>query len=185
MSAALRWVAAGDLFFFTYLVLAAFVIARISASQLCDRAAYEDEGVFIVLVLCIGVIAIVSVGLITVLNRMHGIDIYSLVLAIACAPLGWLMLHVIAAFHYANLFYRRAGPDLGYRGGLNFPETEQPGVWEFLYYALTIGMTAQTSDVAVCSTQMRRATMGHSVVSFFFNTAIIAMAVNAVIATAS
>ncbi len=46
-------------------------------------------------------------------------------------------------------------------------------------------MTAQVSDVQVLSTKMRRATLGHALVSFFFNTAIIAMAVNAIVAIAA
>jgi uncharacterized membrane protein len=58
-------------------------------------------------------------------------------------------------------------------------------VWEFLYYAFTIGTTAQTSDTNVRDTKMRRATLWHSIVSFFYNTAIIAMSINALIAIAS
>ena len=43
-------------------------------------------------------------------------------------------------------------------------------------------MTAQVYDVLVQTTQMRRAVMFHSIISFFFNTVLIAMAVNAVVA---
>ena len=66
-----------------------------------------------------------------------------------------------------------------------FPGCVEPGPWEFLYYSFVVGMTAQVSDVQVCDTRMRRATLGHGVISFFFNTVLIAMAVNAVVAIAS
>jgi uncharacterized membrane protein len=66
-----------------------------------------------------------------------------------------------------------------------FPGGAEPGPWDFLYYAFVVGMTAQVSDVQVFDTKMRRATLGHGVVSFFFNTVLIAMAVNAVVALAS
>jgi uncharacterized membrane protein len=57
-------------------------------------------------------------------------------------------------------------------------------LWDFIYFSLVIGMTAQVSDVQVRTTAMRRAVTGHSVVSFFFNTVLIAMAVNAAVASA-
>ena len=50
---------------------------------------------------------------------------------------------------------------------------------EFLYHSFTIGMTAQTSDVAVTTTGMRRLTLLQAVISFFYSTVLIALAVNA------
>ena len=122
-------------------------------------------------------------AIISVLNNGGGHAPVQLALAVAGAPLGWMTLHTTAAFHYANLFYARDGGKI--RGGLLFPATEEPGVWDFLYYSFVVGMTAQVSDVQVLNTKMRRATLGHSVVSFFFNAAIIAMAVNVVVTIAS
>ncbi len=63
---------------------------------------------------------------------------------------------------------------------LSFPGAQEPGVWEFLYYSFVVGMTAQVSDVQVLSTPMRRLTLLHGLISFVFNTALIAFAVNAV-----
>jgi uncharacterized membrane protein len=94
------------------------------------------------------------------------------------------MLHMMMAFHYAYLFYSEPARVKG-GSGLLFPDTREPGAADFLYYSFVIGMTAQVSDVQVCSTRIRRTTLWHSIVSFFFNTVLIAMAVNAVIAIAS
>ena len=65
-------------------------------------------------------------------------------------------------------------------GGLEFQERGQPDYWDFAYFSFTIGMTSQTSDVAVTSRQMRRLTLIHGILSFFFNTAVLAMAINIV-----
>ena len=68
---------------------------------------------------------------------------------------------------------------------LDFPGCAAPGPWDFLYFSFVVGMTAQVSDVQVKTSVMRRAVLGHGVISFFFNTVFIAMAENAAVAMAS
>jgi uncharacterized membrane protein len=182
-----RALAAGDSFFAAYLAAGIAAIYQIDTDGLRKKAAAEDEGIFLVILIALVVIGISSLSIVTVLREKHAPSPLALSLAIAGAPLGWISLHTIAAFHYANLYYGRRGDAKNAQSvrGLEFKNTKDPGIWEFLYYAFTIGMTAQTSDTEVTDTKMRRATLGHSVVSFFYNTAIIAMAVNAVVAVAS
>ena len=179
--------AAGDLFFAVYLLAMAAMAMRMRAEDLEARAAREDEGIVLVVLLVLTIIGFCCAAVVAVLNQKQTPAPLQLTLAVAAAPLGWVTLHTIAAFHYANLFYAPSVTqgEAGAEGGLAFPGTERPGIWDFIYYAFVVGMTAQVSDVQILSTKMRRATLGHSVVSFFFNTAIIAMAVNAVIAIAS
>ncbi len=121
----------------------------------------------------------------TALSKKHGLDIPPLVLAGIGAPLGWLVLHTVMAFHYADIHYFDDPGGADDEGDLKFPGRGDPGVWDFLYYSFVVGMTAQVSDVQVRTTVMRRATLAHGVVSFFFNTVIIAMAVNAGVSLAS
>ncbi len=81
-----------------------------------------------------------------------------------------------------HLFYR---PEAGQSaGGLAFPETETPSAWDFLYMSFVVGMTAQVSDVVTTATPMRRMVLAHSVASFFYNTVILALAVNAAVTAA-
>ncbi|MDE1158489.1 MAG: DUF1345 domain-containing protein [Neorhizobium sp.] len=68
-----------------------------------------------------------------------------------------------------------------WHGGLDFPQTSAPGGYDFLYFSFVIGMTAQTSDVAITTTGMRKLNLVHAVVSFFFNAVLIAAAVNAAV----
>jgi Protein of unknown function (DUF1345) len=58
------------------------------------------------------------------------------------------------------------------------PHMEEPAIWDFLYYSFVVGMTAQVSDVQVSTTRMRRLTLAHGIASFFFNTVLLALAVN-------
>ena len=120
------------------------------------------------------------------INKKHGLDATTLVLAGLGAPLGWFVLHTAMAFHYANLHYfddpETSDDDTR---DLQFPGCAEPGPWDFLYFSFVVGMTAQVSDVQVKTRVMRQAVLGHGVVSFFFNTVFIAMAVNAAVAMAS
>ena len=175
-----RLIAAGDTFFIAYLISMALLVAQITPKELCRKAAEEDEGIFLVVFIALTIIGFCCAAIISVLNARHGLVGLTLVLALAGAPLGWLMLHTMAAFHYANLYYAP-----GAKPPLLFPDTEEPGVWDFLYYSFVVGMTAQVSDVQALTTKLRRATLGHALVSFFFNTAIIALAVNAVVVIAA
>jgi uncharacterized membrane protein len=172
--------AAGDAFFLAYLAESCVVLLRHTADELKRRAAREDEGILIVVAITLVVIGFNLAGVFAALNRGSHLDALSMTLILAAAPLGWFVLHMISAFHYANLHY--FAPQGGDKPGraLEFPGTNTPDLWDFLYFSLVIGMTAQVSDVQVCTTSMRRAVTGHSIVSFFFNTVLIALVVNAV-----
>lgn len=178
-----RTLAGGDAFFAAYLIFTAAIAARITPRELDKKADVEDEGIGIVLLICLVMIGFSSFSIITILNQKHGADPLMLALAIASAPLGWFTLHVLMAFHYAYLFYSEPGKKPG--SGLEFPGAPEPGAGDFLYFSFVVGMTAQVSDVQVTSRRIRRSTLAHSIVSFFFNTVLIAMAVNAVVAIAS
>lgn len=64
------------------------------------------------------------------------------------------------------------------RGGLIFPDTTQPTYLDFVYFSYTIGVASQTADVTVSSRAMRTIVLVHSVLSFFFNTTILALTIN-------
>ena len=175
--------AAGDTFFVVYLAASAWLVVNSTKADVKQRAGIEDEGAMIVIALALVAVAFSVAGIFIVLNQAHRPGLLSLTLALAAAPLGWCMLHTVSAFHYVNLYYFASAKEASDRT-LEFPGTEEPDLWDFMYFSLVIGMTAQVSDVQVRTTAMRRAVTGHSVISFFFNTVLIAMAVNAAIARA-
>jgi uncharacterized membrane protein len=173
--------AGGDSFFLSYLAAATWVALRKSASKhLRQRAAQEDEGILIVVAIAVTIIAINVAAIFIALNRANPPTGIALLLIVAAAPLGWFVLHTISAFHYAYLHYFDPPGDAEPGMALCFPGTKEPDLWDFLYFSLVIGMTAQVSDVQVCSSGMRKAVTGHSVLSFFFNTVLIALVVNVV-----
>ena len=97
-----------------------------------------------------------------------------LVLAVVTIVLSWCAIHTTFALHYAHEYYRG-----GNVGGLAFPGDEKdPDYWDFVYFSFVIGMTAQVSDVGITDKIIRRTATAHGVVSFIFNTALVALMVN-------
>lgn len=170
---------AGDAFFACYLILVFALIRRFTPKEMRRRAESRDEGIAVIVLITVATIGLSLGSIFSAINSPQSESVTHLVLAGLSVPLGWTTLHTIMAFHYAHLFYTRHPTNRqDDQGGLSFPDTPEPGIWEFLYYSFVIGMTAQVSDVQVASTEMRRVTLVHGVVSFFFNAVIIALAVN-------
>ncbi len=88
----------------------------------------------------------------------------------------WTFINTMFALHYAGVYFEPRAWQL--RAGLDFPKTETPGWIEFFYQAFAIGCTFASSDVNVTSSRMRRIVAIQSVVSFFYNTIILALAIN-------
>jgi uncharacterized membrane protein len=82
----------------------------------------------------------------------------------------WGVLNVSYGLHYAYLYYRAEESP----GGLAFPGEQSPKQRDFAYFAFTIGTSVAVSDVDVTDDAMRQAVLGHEVVSFFYNTSILA-----------
>ena len=89
--------------------------------------------------------------------------------------LSWAFTHTIFALNYAHDFYGEHG---GKKSGLNFPGKEAPDYWDFVYFSFVIGMTAQVSDVGITDRIIRRTATVHGIISFVFNTALVALMVN-------
>jgi uncharacterized membrane protein len=104
-----------------------------------------------------------------------------LALSIVTIVGSWLLVHTIFALHYAHAYYRNHSVHQEDKaGGLDFPSENEPDYWDFLYFSFVIGMTSQVSDIEVTSRSMRRLALFHGILSFFFNTTIVAMTINIV-----
>jgi uncharacterized membrane protein len=173
-------------FFMIYLAFMAKRIPSVTAERLKSSPERDDgPAVLIPIVSLIAVIAAV-IGLFNALNQSGTPNFLKVSLAFISVISGWFTIHTMFAMHYAHRYWQYAAGEkgLGPRKGLDFPETKEPGGYEFLYFSFVIGMTAQTSDVAITTSDMRRINLAHSVVSFFFNTILVAAAVNAVVSMA-
>lgn len=181
---------AGNAFFAAYLVLTGILTLHEEPNRMRSRASAEDEGFAVIVIMTLAAVSLSLGTIFALLNQGDKVTHTGLLLSIANVPMGWLTLHMASAFHYAHLYYQKeetADAKAGKRrdkGGLQFPGTKEPVMWDFLYFSFVVGMTSQTSDVDVMSTDMRRPTLLHSIVSFFYNTVLVALTVNVVVSQA-
>jgi uncharacterized membrane protein len=83
-------------------------------------------------------------------------------------------------FRYAHLFYFDSDDDGTAQRGLIFPGTKEPNDFDFAYFSFVIGMTFQVSDVQIKDSGVRRVALFHALISFAYNTTIVALVINIV-----
>jgi uncharacterized membrane protein len=110
---------------------------------------------------------------------LEGRDLF-LGLGLLAVAAAWTLTHTMYTLRYAHLYYRDG---MEREGGLAFPGGGHPAYIDFAYYAFTIGMCFQVSDVTVTNPRLRRETLLHAMLSFLYNTVILAVALNFAIGT--
>jgi len=170
-----RLVVGWDVFTVLYLVLAYIMMLRCDVAHIHRSAILQDDGRFLILMITtLGALASLA-AIVLELGASKG-NPAGLALAIVTIVLSWGMVHTAFALHYAHDFYRGKKP-----GGLQFPSGDahaEADYWDFVYFSFVIGMTAQVSDVGITDKIIRRTATVHGIISFVFNTALIALMVN-------
>ena len=125
--------AGADSFCLAYIWLILRFAEKATPAVLRARAAREDEGLGLILILAALALTVSLLAIFAVVNRKGGVIWPEAALALAAVPLAWGMVHTLAAVHYAHLFHEPGAQG----GGLIFPATPEPGAWDFLYFALS------------------------------------------------
>ena len=164
-----------DTFVALYIVLVYIMMARSNLNTIRRMAALQDDGRFLIpLLTAVGAFASLAAIVLELGQGQHKSN--ELMFAILTVALSWAAVHTGFALHYAHEFYRGAKP-----GGLQFPsgdKDEHADYWDFVYFSFVIGMTAQVSDVGITDKTIRRIATVHGIISFVFNTALLALMVN-------
>jgi uncharacterized membrane protein len=160
----------------------AFLIAcapllRINVAVMRRNAQKNDANrhVMLLLTAIVSLVILVAVGVAT--GQRQAPSPLVVVLVLTTLAIAWIFSNSVYAMHYAHIFYR-AGAGGGDRRGLGFPDTTEPDYWDFVYFAFTLGMTFQTSDVEVTSGQVRKVVILHCLAGFVFNLGILAFTIN-------
>jgi uncharacterized membrane protein len=168
-----------------YLILGARMMMQADKLSIRRRAQLTDDGKYAFLALSI-IAAIASFAAIvlelTGVKDLAGSDKAApIALVVITIVSSWFFVHLTFTLHYAHEFFAdelRTPDPTDVRGGLIFPGTKDPHYVDFLYFSYIIGVASQTADVATSSKTMRALALVHGIVSFFFNTTILALTIN-------
>lgn len=167
---------------FVYLAMAFRVMTTCGIAQIRRIAEAEDESRLVfttVILLAIASSFVAVLAVIADARAARGLErtIY-VALAAGTVISSWLVMQIVFTLHYAHDYYRPETADGGIARGLHFPEDNDPDYWDFFYFTTSIGATSQTSDVSIVSKKLRRTATVQAVLSFIFNTTIVALAIN-------
>ena len=179
-----RLILAWDIGAICFLILAFVTIDR-ATPQTMRRSAQRQDGsrsTILVIVVAAACASLLAIGFMLKGSK----DIPSLILtlhvilAVLTVVTSWVLTHTVFALYYAHFYYRddKTSDTSTNAEGLDFPGDKEPDYWDFLYFSYVIGMTCQVSDVETTSRSMRRLALIHGVLTFFFNTVILALSIN-------
>ncbi|ALJ89419.1 DUF1345 domain-containing protein [Acinetobacter baumannii] len=149
-------------------------------SQMQQQAKKQDESKWVIMLIVLLAITMSLVAILVKLSQLpsgHYEKLGHVALALLTIISAWLFMHTVFALHYAHDFYMALSRNEE-NGGLDFPGTEHPTYPDFLYFSYIIGTSAQTADVSITNKHMRLLNLFHAVLSFGFNTTILAICIN-------
>ncbi len=187
---AVRAVAAWDAFALVNLAVAWWIIARADAPETKRRAASVDPGRHVVWAVVLAACTFSLFAAVVVLRSARRLaperSTLLVVLCLIAVTGSWALTHTAYTLRYAHLYYRRDEDDdehgdreNGRDGdGLIFSGSTPPSDFDFAYFAFTIGMCFQVSDVTITSSALRRTVLAHALLAFAYNTAVLALSLN-------
>ena len=178
--ASLRDALAWDLSAAIYLALAFRVMLTCKGQTIRARAARQDDGRVVVLIIILLAITVSFIAIAGVLSdaKTASYKLINLGLAAVTILLSWTVTQVVFTLHYAHEYYRPSDGQHTFAEGLDFRGDRTPDYWDFFYFATSFGAASQTSDVSILTKPLRRLATLHAIISFFFNTAVLALSIN-------
>lgn len=186
LSLPIRLLAAWDAGMICLLVMTWWVMLRSTPDAMRQVAQQQDVSrlVISIVVTTAACVSVLAIALMLQEGKQTSSILFALYLALSLVTIlsAWMLVHTIFALHYAHGYYRDGSQSLQEAKAeeLDFPGEVDPDYWDFLYFSFVIGMTSQVSDVEIISRSLRKLALFHSILSFFFNTMVLAMSINIV-----
>lgn len=154
-----------------------FNIFTKDAGALRKAAVRNDANRLTLLVISFLLSVVILSAVIAELAQAHALTPIAKGLVAASLVIAWVFGNAVYTLHYVHLFYSAddGGKDCA---GLEFPGTKEPLLADFVYFAFTLGVAVQTSDVVITSPHIRKVVTVHCVAGFFFNLGVLALTIN-------
>ena len=174
-----------DCFSVCMIIISGVIFASMRPRQIRVLAKTEDAGRIVVFFIVLAAIIGSLLGVMLLLGNKKmwlltkGIETFIYLSGVVCS---WVLLHTMFAYRYALLYYgdHPLDPDI-HTVGLQIPNELWPDYLDFAYFSFVIGMTFQVSDIEISSKVIRRVALIHGMLSFLFNTVIVALTINVIV----
>lgn len=150
------------------------------AKRLRRTSAEADANQLVLLFLSFVLTVVILAAIVAELEGTMRLDDREKLLVAGSLILIWFFANSVYTLHYAHLYYL-ADAKGGDCRGLTFPETPEPLMSDFAYFAFTLGVAVQTSDVSIDSRHIRKIVTAHAVAGFFFNLGVFALTINVLV----
>lgn len=176
LTVSILWVA----FSLTFVTISILLFFKLTVSEIEKKANEEDGSRLFVFIsiLTSSFASMFTVLLLMISDKMHSHKALSEVISVMGMVVSWALVHTIFTFHYAHMYYFKQKDNKQEAEPLNFPGKNKPDYLDFAYFSFVIGMTFQVSDVEINSRVIRRTALAHGLLSFAFNTFIVALTIN-------
>ncbi|MBC7749389.1 MAG: DUF1345 domain-containing protein [Methylotenera sp.] len=173
-----------DTFCICMILLSWILFFTTRSTELCTIVEKQDDGLKVIFIIVLVAVCLSLFGTLLLLNSKIESTFNKVVhtiVSLSPVLLSWILLHTTFTIRYAHLYHDHNKLNTGSNiGGIDFPSKEQPDYIDFAYFSFVIGMTFQVSDVVVSSPVIRRFVLMHSLISFVFNTIIVALTINTI-----
>lgn len=163
------------------IVMSCITFKITNSKQIREQAKIQDpKSTIIFIIVLVATLAGFLAVLLLIISKSEGNhDILRVPIAVGGMLLSWILIHIIFTLRYAHIYYgnHEINPDI-HAGGLDFPGGERPEYPDFAYFSFVLGMTFQVSDVQITSKRLRKLALIHGLLSFGFNTIMIALTIN-------
>jgi uncharacterized membrane protein len=174
-----------DCFSVCMIIISGVIFSSMRPRQIRVLAKTEDAGRIVVFFIVLAATLGSLLGVLLLLQNKEpwllgkGWETFIYILGVSCS---WVLLHLMFAYRYALLYYGEhpLDPDI-HTVGLQIPNELWPDYLDFAYFSFVIGMTFQVSDIEISSRTIRRVVLVHGLLSFLFNTVIVALTINVIV----
>lgn len=177
-----RLILAWDTFCVLMILFSWILFITTNSDDLCVVVEKQDDGlkvIFAIVLIAVSFSVFGALALLVEKNETVANKLLHTIISLSPVLLSWILLHTMFTIRYAHLYHDHDKLNTGSQvGGIEFPTKEAPDYIDFAYFSFVIGMTFQVSDVTVSSRAIRRFVLMHSLISFVFNTIIVALTIN-------
>lgn len=182
LTSTIRFIISWDIFALAMITMSWLLFFKTTAAQQHEIVKRQDDSISVIFAIVLSAVCVSLLAAILLILNNGESSFYKEVrtgFTIAAITTSWILLHTIFTIRYAHLYHSYHGlTKEDENGGIEFPGGGAPDYIDFAYFSFVIGMTFQVSDVTISSKTVRRYVLMHSLISFVFNTIIVALTVN-------